>query len=86
MNKPNEAIVEHSRFLAAQYAIHNASCEDIILLAGKGHEDYQVLASETVHYSDRESAQTLLGKLRKSRNYWHCKEVRQTSRENERMR
>ncbi len=61
MNKPNEAIVEHSRFLAAQYAINNASSEDIILLAGKGHEDYQVLASETVHYSDRESAQTLLG-------------------------
>ncbi len=61
MHKPDEAIVEHSRYLAAQYAINNASSEDIILLAGKGHEDYQVMATETVHYSDRESAQVLLG-------------------------
>jgi len=30
------------------------------LLAGKGHEDYQVMANETVHYSDRESAIQLL--------------------------
>ncbi len=61
MNRPDDAIVEHSRYLAAQHAINNASSEDIILLAGKGHEDYQVMATETVHYSDRESAQALLG-------------------------
>jgi len=61
MRNAEQAVVEHSRFLAAKYAIDNASCDDIILLAGKGHEDYQVMATETVHYSDRESAQTLLG-------------------------
>ncbi len=58
---PDEAHIEHSRFMAANYAIDNAAADDIILLAGKGHEDYQVLANETVHYSDRESALTLLG-------------------------
>ncbi|RAH25308.1 UDP-N-acetylmuramoyl-L-alanyl-D-glutamate--2,6-diaminopimelate ligase, partial [Vibrio vulnificus] len=51
----------HDRFSALQYALDNAQADDIILLAGKGHEDYQVLKHQTVHYSDRESAQQLLG-------------------------
>jgi len=54
-------VVEHDRFSALQYALDNAQADDIILLAGKGHEDYQVLKHQTVHYSDRESAQQLLG-------------------------
>ncbi|MGF1908932.1 UDP-N-acetylmuramoyl-L-alanyl-D-glutamate--2,6-diaminopimelate ligase [Vibrio kasasachensis] len=61
MHIAQSAIVEHDRFKALQYAIQNADSHDIILLAGKGHEDYQVLANETIHYSDRESAQQLLG-------------------------
>ncbi|WP_394127519.1 UDP-N-acetylmuramoyl-L-alanyl-D-glutamate--2,6-diaminopimelate ligase [Vibrio hepatarius] len=60
MNQPNTAVVEHSRFDALQYALANSHADDIILLAGKGHEDYQVMANETVHYSDRESAIQLL--------------------------
>ncbi|KHT45393.1 UDP-N-acetylmuramoyl-L-alanyl-D-glutamate--2,6-diaminopimelate ligase [Vibrio sinaloensis] len=60
MRNPERAIVEHDRFKALQYALANSEVHDIILLAGKGHEDYQVLANETVHYSDRESAQQLL--------------------------
>lgn len=55
------AYVEHDRFKALQHAFEHADEQDIILLAGKGHEDYQVLADQTVHYSDRESAQQLLG-------------------------
>lgn len=60
MNHPDLAVVEHSRYKALQYALSQGDESDIILLAGKGHEDYQVLATETVHYSDRESAQQLL--------------------------
>lgn len=63
MDHPQQAIVEHQRFSALQHALNHASEQDIILLAGKGHEDYQVLADKTVHYSDRESAQQLLGLL-----------------------
>lgn len=58
---PQKAEVEHDRFLAAKFALENASANDIILLAGKGHEDYQVLKDGVVHYSDRESACELLG-------------------------
>lgn len=60
MANPDSAIVQHSRFDALKHALENSQSDDIILLAGKGHEDYQVMANETVHYSDRESAQQLL--------------------------
>ncbi|OBT07345.1 UDP-N-acetylmuramoyl-L-alanyl-D-glutamate--2,6-diaminopimelate ligase [Vibrio sp. UCD-FRSSP16_10] len=52
--------VLHDRFNALSYAIENAASNDIILLAGKGHEDYQILGDKTIHYSDRESAMQLL--------------------------
>lgn len=52
--------IEHDRFQALAFALHHAGENDIILLAGKGHEEYQILAHQTVHYSDRESAQILL--------------------------
>lgn len=61
MKDPQNANVEHNRFQALKFALEQSGNQDIILLAGKGHEDYQVLANETVHYSDRESAQQLLG-------------------------
>lgn len=59
--RADKAVIEHDRFKALQYALDHAQVDDIILLAGKGHEDYQVLKQETVHYSDREAAQQLLG-------------------------
>lgn len=61
MRAPERAVVCHDRFSALSYACEQAGEQDIILLAGKGHEDYQVLADKTIHYSDRESAITLLG-------------------------
>ncbi|EKL9960144.1 UDP-N-acetylmuramoyl-L-alanyl-D-glutamate--2,6-diaminopimelate ligase [Vibrio parahaemolyticus] len=61
LSKPAEAIVQHDRFKALFYALENAAPQDIILLAGKGHEDYQIRNGETIHYSDRESAMQLLG-------------------------
>ncbi len=57
----NKASVRHNRYDALEYALNHSRPIDIILLAGKGHEDYQVIGMETIHYSDRESAQTLLG-------------------------
>ncbi|WP_274008168.1 UDP-N-acetylmuramoyl-L-alanyl-D-glutamate--2,6-diaminopimelate ligase [Vibrio parahaemolyticus] len=61
LSQPAEAIVQHDRFKALSYALENAAPQDIILLAGKGHEDYQIRNGETIHYSDRESAMQLLG-------------------------
>ena len=61
LTRADKTVIEHDRFKALQYALDHAQADDIILLAGKGHEDYQVLKQETVHYSDREAAQQLLG-------------------------
>lgn len=61
LSKPDDAVIEHDRFRALSYALENASAQDIILMAGKGHEDYQIRNGETIHYSDRESAMQLLG-------------------------
>ncbi|MGO2474540.1 MAG: Mur ligase family protein, partial [Vibrio litoralis] len=58
---PEQIHVIHSRYQACQYALQHAGENDIILLAGKGHEDYQIINGQTVHYSDRETAQVLLG-------------------------
>jgi UDP-N-acetylmuramoyl-L-alanyl-D-glutamate--2,6-diaminopimelate ligase len=61
---PANVSVEHSRYEAIKFALEHSQPQDIILIAGKGHEDYQVMSEETVHYSDRESAQQLLGMTR----------------------
>lgn len=37
-------------------AIQAASEGDIVLIAGKGHEDYQILKDKTIHFDDREEA------------------------------
>ncbi len=39
---------------AVRYAIDNARDGDCILFAGKGHEDYQIIGGEHVHYDERE--------------------------------
>ena len=49
-------IVEPDRGSAIRRAIESANAGDLILLAGKGHETYQVFASETIHFDDREVA------------------------------
>ena len=42
------------RIDAIRYAIDNASPGDVILLAGKGHEDYQIVGHEKHHMDERE--------------------------------
>lgn len=61
VSQPENVHVYHNRAQALEFALAQSGAQDIILLAGKGHEDYQVFASETVHFSDRETAQNLLG-------------------------
>lgn len=53
MNKDNY-IVEEDRELAIVKAIELAQKDDIILIAGKGHETYQILGRDKIHFDDRE--------------------------------
>ncbi len=50
------------RATAIQSAIAMAQPGDGILIAGKGHEDYQILGTEKIHFDDREQARHFLGK------------------------
>ena len=45
---------------AINKAIAEARSGDLVLIAGKGHEDYQIIGRETFHFDDREVAQEAL--------------------------
>lgn len=52
-----------SRRDAIQLAATVAVAGDIVLLAGKGHEDYQIIGTEKFHFDDREEAATAFRSL-----------------------
>ncbi len=56
-------VVENRRE-AIKYAIENAKKDDIILLAGKGHETYQILPTGTIHFDEREAVAQVLSELK----------------------
>jgi UDP-N-acetylmuramoyl-L-alanyl-D-glutamate--2,6-diaminopimelate ligase len=53
-------LVEPDRMTAIATAIQISGPGDAILIAGKGHETYQILADETIHFDDREAARQVL--------------------------
>jgi UDP-N-acetylmuramoyl-L-alanyl-D-glutamate--2,6-diaminopimelate ligase len=52
--------VEADRTKALRMAVEEARPGDLILVAGKGHETYQVLRDSTIHFDDREVASEIL--------------------------
>jgi UDP-N-acetylmuramoyl-L-alanyl-D-glutamate--2,6-diaminopimelate ligase len=53
-------IVEPDREKAIRAALREAKPGDIVILAGKGHETYQVLKDRVIHFDDREVARRIL--------------------------
>ncbi|KAF0198025.1 MAG: UDP-N-acetylmuramoyl-L-alanyl-D-glutamate--2 6-diaminopimelate ligase [Bacillota bacterium] len=56
----NRVIVEPDRRNAIQRAIFLAEDNDVVLITGKGHENYQIFRGGTVYFDDREEARTAL--------------------------
>lgn len=50
----NDVIVEADRGKAIEYIRKIADKNDVVVVAGKGHEDYQILSDRTIHFDDRE--------------------------------
>lgn len=55
----SNVIVEPDRELAIREAYKIAAVRDVVLVAGKGHEDYQILADKTIHFDDREKVREI---------------------------
>ena len=55
-------VVQPDRALAIERALQAAGADDIVLIAGKGHEDYQIIGADTHHFSDREVVRAVLGR------------------------
>ena len=53
-------VVEADRASAIAAAIAGAAAGDLVLIAGKGHEDYQLLGTTKIHFDDREEAEKAL--------------------------
>ena len=53
-------IVIENRREAIEYAVAHAQKDDIIVLAGKGHETYQILNNGTIHFDEREVLDEIL--------------------------
>lgn len=60
---PGKVIVEPDRKRAIEKAVDLAKPDDILLIAGKGHETYQIFAHKTIDFDDRKIALEACGKL-----------------------
>lgn len=60
-NNANDRVrVIENRRAAIEEALKNAKKGDVVLIAGKGHEDYQIIGSTKHHFSDFEVAAEIL--------------------------
>jgi UDP-N-acetylmuramoyl-L-alanyl-D-glutamate--2,6-diaminopimelate ligase len=59
-DKSTSVVVEPDRRRAIELALMDAQAGDIILLAGKGHENYQIIGTEKRHFDDVEEANRVL--------------------------
>ena len=57
-------VVIENRVEAIHYAVAHAEPGDIIVLAGKGHETYQILSTGTIHLDEREVVADALRELK----------------------
>jgi UDP-N-acetylmuramoyl-L-alanyl-D-glutamate--2,6-diaminopimelate ligase len=56
-----ETVIVEDRKDAIQAGLEASSEGDVLLVAGKGHEDYMIVGAEKIHFDDREVIRELLG-------------------------
>ena len=60
LSQPNKAIVIADRAQAIAHAVQHVGPQDVVLIAGKGHEDYQEIAGVKYPFSDEQHARDAL--------------------------
>lgn len=68
MSDPTRALIQRDRAAAIERALKEAAPGDAVLIAGKGHESYQIVGAERRPFSDREIAQAALASRRRVSN------------------
>lgn len=59
----DQYVVIVDRIEAIEYAIKMAKKDDIVVLAGKGHETYQIIGHEKIHFDEKEIVLDILNKM-----------------------
>ncbi|NMM41451.1 UDP-N-acetylmuramoyl-L-alanyl-D-glutamate--2,6-diaminopimelate ligase [Pseudoalteromonas arctica] len=65
LSQPERAHLEADRAGAIAFAIDNANANDVVLIAGKGHEDYQIIGTQRINFCDRKFVQQHLQQKQK---------------------
>lgn len=63
-SRPQSVITRVDRGEAIEYAITHAAADDVILIAGKGHESCQIIGSRYISFDDRDVARACLHQRR----------------------
>lgn len=58
---PSAVTLIHDREQAIRHALSTATANDIVLIAGKGHEDYQIIGTEKLPFSDLQVVKKVFG-------------------------
>ncbi len=61
--QPQKITIEHDRAKAIRLAMREAQVGDVVLIAGKGHEQVQIFANKTEVFDDRQQAMQALQEL-----------------------
>ena len=59
-----DCVINPDRRSAIREAINMACKDDIVIIAGKGHETYQIVGETRLHFDDREVAREMINELR----------------------
>lgn len=62
IKKDNYEVIENRR-QAIKRAMEIAKKDDVVVIAGKGHEDYQILKDKTIHFDEREVVADIVKEL-----------------------
>jgi UDP-N-acetylmuramoyl-L-alanyl-D-glutamate--2,6-diaminopimelate ligase len=60
MRSADRVLIERDRAIAIERAIREAGPSDAVLIAGKGHEDYQIVGLVSRYFSDRDVVTAVL--------------------------
>lgn len=61
--RPRQYVTIEDRRKAIRFAIRKAKPGDAVIIAGKGHEDYQIIGDKVIHFDDKEVAREMLSFL-----------------------